>query len=464
MARTLLHLAGWAATGVVFGLFEATAATFLPGAWSAFRPTFALAGFLLIRNAPRSAIVFLMFAGSATDLFSIGIGTFATARYVLIIATLAFVAKAVLTNHSLYVAIALTLLARLIDSATILFIGAGQPLFVLLERAALDTLLMTVMYTCDLLFPVDFSLDDPRLAKRISTSIAGLVRDKKCIMDEIFGWHEKGIGYHVDRRSSDTLAHEVLFEDDILRLTDRPLFVGHGLTTRRFVVAMGMIFSLLGILGGRAFWMQIHHGAAYRVRAEENRLRVEILPSRRGIIRDRQGVVLAENVPSFDVHLIPSLLPRAASDREGALGALGREIGRALLELDAAVASSSRMSDRLLLAHDISYEQAIRMRIAFADIPSVQVVVSHKRRYSVSSRIHSMSHLLGYVGPISREELERNAGAYRQTDAIGKTGVESSAEISLRGRNGERVYEVDARNRVTSLVNVRPPIDGADLR
>ena len=163
MARTLLHLAGWAATGVVFGLFEATAATFLPGAWSAFRPTFALAGFLLIRNAPRSAIVFLMFAGSATDLFSICIGTFATARYVLIIATLAFVAKAVLTNHSLYVAIALTLLARLIDSATILFIGAGQPLFVLLERAALDTLLMTVMYTCDLLFSRRFfSLrDDP---------------------------------------------------------------------------------------------------------------------------------------------------------------------------------------------------------------------------------------------------------------------------------------------------------------
>ncbi len=282
-------------------------------------------------------------------------------------------------------------------------------------------------------------------------------------MDDLFGWREKGIGHRVDRRSSDTLAHEVLFEDHVSHVTHRPLFVGHGLTSRRFLLAFLLIFSLLGILGGRAFWMQIHRGASYRARAEENRLRVEILSSRRGIIRDRRGVVLAENIPSFDIHLIPSLVPRVATDRDGVLGALGREIGQTLAELDDAMTRSTRTGDWILLSRDIPYEQAIRMRITFADVPSVQVVSSHTRLYSVSSRVQSVSHLLGYVGPISREELERNVGAYRQTDAIGKTGIESSAETALRGRNGERVYEVDARNRITSFVNVRPPVDGVDV-
>ncbi len=152
MPKTVLRFVGWAITGLFFGLFEATAATFLPGVWGAFHPTFALAIFLLIRNAPRNAAVFVIFAGIATDIFSVGTGTFATARDVLILAALAFVANTALTNHSLYVAIALVVLMRLLDSVTALAFGAGPSLNVLLERAALDILLVTFLFVSHLLF------------------------------------------------------------------------------------------------------------------------------------------------------------------------------------------------------------------------------------------------------------------------------------------------------------------------
>lgn len=282
-------------------------------------------------------------------------------------------------------------------------------------------------------------------------------------MDDLFGVKGKGIGLRVDRRRSEPLSHEVLFEDDVTAVKERPLFVGHALPARKFLAAGFVLAAILGALGARAFWMQIRHGADYRTRAEENRLRVEILPARRGIIRDRQGTVLAENVPSFDVHLLPWLLPQNTDEREGVLASLGRETGRALSDLEAAVASSTRPDERLLLARDIPYDQAIRMDIAFSDVPSVQVVSSNKRKYPDSSRVQSLSHILGYVGLISRDELDRANGAYRLTDSIGKTGVESSAEETLRGTQGQRVFEVDAQNRVTSLVGERQPTDGADV-
>lgn len=283
-------------------------------------------------------------------------------------------------------------------------------------------------------------------------------------MDEpLFGLKGKGIGMRVDRHKSDPLSHEVLFEDDVTTVRERPLFVGHRLPPRKFLVAGVLLASILATLGARAYWMQVRRGADYRARAEENRLRVEILPARRGIIRDRQGTVLAENVPSFDVHLLPRLLPQDADEREGVLASLGRETGRAFSDLESSVASSTRPDERLLLARDIPYEQAIRMNIEFSDVPSVQIVGSNKRKYPASPRVQSLSHLLGYVGLISREQLDRADGAYRLTDSIGKTGVEAAAEETLRGVQGQRVFEVDARNRVTSLVGERQPTDGSDV-
>lgn len=152
MFRAILHSIGWASAGLLLGLFEITGATFLDGIWGAFRPTFAVAVFVLIRNNPKNAGMFLLFAGIATDVFSVGAGTFATARYFLIFATLALLAKTVLTNHSIYVALALAFVARAIDLATLAFAGLAPTLSDALLRGLWDAALVAALFVLHLPF------------------------------------------------------------------------------------------------------------------------------------------------------------------------------------------------------------------------------------------------------------------------------------------------------------------------
>ncbi len=274
---------------------------------------------------------------------------------------------------------------------------------------------------------------------------------------------EKGIGARIDRKASDAVSHEVLFEDAVATITDRPLYVGSPIPRRRFFIVLGVAILGVGALFGRVFWMQIIDGERYRTRAEENRLRVEVVPARRGLIRDRTGAVLAENIPSFDVMLIPWLLPRDPIAQETRLALLSHELNRPLAEIESIIVSSTNLGARIALARDIPYEQAIAILIRFADDPAIHVLSTQKRRYPSSGELQSLSHLLGYTGPISPDELERFPGKYQRTDVIGKSGIEASAEERLRGKHGYRQHEIDAKNHVTSLVRQEAPEDGQEV-
>jgi penicillin-binding protein 2 len=279
----------------------------------------------------------------------------------------------------------------------------------------------------------------------------------------LFPWTEQGTGHHIERRN-EAMSHEVLFEDDVTHVRERPLFLGKRLPPWRFVAALGAGGLLIAILLGRVFWMQVTQGASFQARAEANRLRHEVVPAKRGVIRDRNGVVLAQNTPAFDLQITPWLLPKEAQVEEQLFATIGKVLSRTPDELRAAVASSTDPFEPVVLERDLPYEQAIRLKIDARD-PSVQVVMGNKRQYPLSAETQSLSHILGYVGGISAEELERmSSKGYRQIDTIGKTGIESTYEEILRGTQGERVYEVDARNQPTSLVDEREAVDGKDVQ
>ncbi len=281
----------------------------------------------------------------------------------------------------------------------------------------------------------------------------------------LFPLEENGIGLHVDRGQEGTLAHEVLFEDEYVQVKDRPVFLGPTLPKKRFAMAKVVVLVLAGILAGRAFWMQVASSSQYQLRAEQNRLRHENVPARRGIIRDRNGVVLAENVPSFDLRVIPWLLPKDADSRDEILGKVGREVGLGLQDIQNTIASSSNPAESLTLARDIPYNRALAVDILMGNDPALHIVMGNKRHYIHSIETPTLSHILGYVGAISPKELEADtAQVYRQTDLVGKTGVEYSYEQSLRGQAGERVFEVDAQNKVTTLVDEHQAVDGSDLK
>lgn len=280
-----------------------------------------------------------------------------------------------------------------------------------------------------------------------------------------FRWREEGeTGLAIESGSKAMIAHEVMYEDEVTQLKDRPLFMGAAIPPRRFFLVAAMVGGLVVLLLGRAFWMQVVQGSTYRDLAERNRLRREVVLSRRGIIRDRTGAVLAENIPSFDVRAVERLLPENPSEREEMLGKIGRVIGSGVADMEVIFASSTDPDESIVLKRDVPYDRALSVKILAAEMPAIDVVVGSKRRYNESVDTPSLAHILGYISGITREELDqKRAEGYRQIDLIGKTGVEAAYEKALRGVPGEKLYEVDSRHRVTAVVGERDPVDGQDV-
>ncbi|MCC7357146.1 penicillin-binding protein 2 [Candidatus Uhrbacteria bacterium] len=275
-----------------------------------------------------------------------------------------------------------------------------------------------------------------------------------------------GTGQRIDKRKSDLMSHEVLFEDDFAHVQERPLFLGVTFSRSRFIIALFLIVLLVFSLLGRAYWMQIVKHNDYQVQAENNRLRHVPIAAQRGIIEDRNGTVLAENVPSFDVQITPQFLPSNPNERTALLANVGRAISMSLDDIQSILerASSTDPFESLTLKRDIPYVNAVSFRL-LEDHAAIRLVIGQKRHYPYAASVPSLSHVLGYVGAISALELERvRDQGYIQTDLFGKTGVEYSYEKRLRGVFGEDLYEVDALNRPTHLVSQKKPIDGAEVR
>lgn len=280
---------------------------------------------------------------------------------------------------------------------------------------------------------------------------------------EIFGIREEGVGLRVSQSDRHTVRHEVMFEDDITAMKDQPVFLGSPVPQSRYIFGGSIVVLLVALLIGRSFWMQVIQGAQFAHRADQNRLRHEIVEPKRGIIRDRNGIILADNIPSFDLQVLPRLLSSDADERDIVLGRIGRETGFSIDDLRQEIASSTDPDEQLTIVRDVPYERAISLSILTSEDPAFSVITGAKRRYPLSGTVSSLSHILGYIGPVTQNDLEERGDQYRQTDVIGKTGVEASYEATLRGVAGENVYEVDARNRMTSLMSQRAAVNGTDV-
>lgn len=265
--------------------------------------------------------------------------------------------------------------------------------------------------------------------------------------------------------STELIRHEVLFEDDMTRMEKR-VFVGLALGSTRFKVGLYFAFTVLILLICRAGWMQIAHGQNYGILADGNRFRSETLPARRGIIRDRNDLVLSENIPSFDVRMRWSDLPIDDEERAEEIANVAQAIGSVPEEILLLMNATGTEPDAWIdIAKDIPYERAIDLSIILPQYSGVSLITTAKRKYSESADVASLSHILGYVGAISPEEYEkRRSLGYRQTDDIGKAGIEQTYESKIRGIPGERKVEVDAHGRPRAVIQEQYPIDGADVR
>lgn len=207
-----------------------------------------------------------------------------------------------------------------------------------------------------------------------------------------------------------------------------------------------LLVLAFGLLLARFVILQVVQYKVWKVIAETNQIRKITIPSMRGNIYDRERRLLADWEKSFNVTVVPSdLTDEAAVTLAG------------LLEI-----TPEQMKERIdknrswspfipvLVAEDIPWETFVRVEENRVVLTGVDTEERPKRKYHPGSAL--VSHLLGYLGEINRQELndERFRG-YRMGDRIGRTGLEKSLETTLRGRDGVAYKLIDARGRELSL-------------
>ncbi len=235
----------------------------------------------------------------------------------------------------------------------------------------------------------------------------------------------------------------------------------------RFIAFGVAAIVLITALGGRLFQLQVVQGDEYARRATADRTVEVSIDAPRGLIFDRAGRPLAVNTPSWTVKVRPADLP-------------DRSVGRILRRVAQITGAEATLLRQRLDAFQgspydlVPIERGVTRRAALilaeeADVlPGIVVEVEPKRRYlddrgDETGRL--MAHVVGYTGPVNREELDRlEAEGYLRDDVIGKAGVEASFEDELRGEYGTQLVERDASGRLLDVIETtREPVPGTNL-
>ncbi len=223
------------------------------------------------------------------------------------------------------------------------------------------------------------------------------------------------------------------------------------------------VLLAFAILLGRFVWLQVVQHEFYQTRAEDNRIALIPIVPNRGVITDRNGVVLAHNYSAFTLEITPS----QAGKLEETIDALGEVID---------IQPKDRKRFKRLLDEAKNFESIpIRTRLTDAEVarfaahryrfPGVEVKARLFRQYPLGA---VASHAIGYIGRITDrdqkwiEDEERQAN-YKGTDHIGKNGLEQHYEFELHGQTGYEEVEIDAGGHALRSLKRIPPVSGNNL-
>jgi penicillin-binding protein 2 len=212
---------------------------------------------------------------------------------------------------------------------------------------------------------------------------------------------------------------------------------------RRSRAASVVLAAAFVLLGSAFYRAQVLRNDEFLVQSEQNRLREVPLPAPRGIIYDRNGKVIAENLPGYTVSI---LAPHADSLRS-ALARLREVITLTDDDIETVVKRYNRAPNRpAVILADAKFQEVSVLEEHRTEFPTVIIQSTPKRWYPDSTAVAPFT---GYTGEISESELASpRFKGYKAGMRIGKRGLELQYESVLRGREGYRFVEVDARGRV----------------
>lgn len=231
----------------------------------------------------------------------------------------------------------------------------------------------------------------------------------------------------------------------------------------RFVIfGLAMILAIGG-LTTRLFYLQLVSGGQFAALSQgSNRTILQAIPSSRGVIYDRQGVVLVKNVPTFAVKIRPVDLPTGR--RDDVVARLSALLGTTIADINAAIdGNPGSRFDLVRIASDVPAATARLLSEAGDALPGVEVVIEARRQYPEGPLVAQM---LGYTSPIAPDQLPNlKAQGYLPDDLVGRTGLESYYEDVLRGRYGSESVQLDAAGRkLQVLETVRQAQAGDSLQ
>jgi penicillin-binding protein 2 len=231
----------------------------------------------------------------------------------------------------------------------------------------------------------------------------------------------------------------------------------------RLAFAGLFVLTLFGVVLGRFVWLQVYKHAEFHAQAEDNRIAVVPVPPSRGLIYDRNGVLLAENVSAYTLELAP----RRIANLERTIEELSRiiEIGPRDRRQFKRLFDDTRNSEWVPLKTRLTDEEVARIAAHRYRFEGVEVKARLFRNYPLGE---TASHVIGYIGRISPDEKKRlddsaEASQYAGTSHMGKVGVELSYEHVLHGEGGFDEVEVSAGGRAVRSLSRNPATPGNNL-
>lgn len=232
------------------------------------------------------------------------------------------------------------------------------------------------------------------------------------------------------------------------------------LVRARVIVGGVAIFLLSLILVARMYHLQVTQYDYHSTLSENNRVHVQPIPPNRGLIFDRNRVIIADNRPSFSLTITRERTENLQETLKALVDILGlTEEDRAIFEKR--MKQGRRPFEPVPIMFELSEEQIARIAVNQYRLPGVDVTAQFVRHYPLGEHF---AHSVGYVGRINEAELKRlDPVAYSGTHHIGKTGVEKFYENELHGTVGYEEVETNARGRVLRVLKRTEPVSGRDI-
>ncbi len=238
--------------------------------------------------------------------------------------------------------------------------------------------------------------------------------------------------------------------------------------TTKIIILQIVLYTIISILLIRVVFLNTIYKDRYIALAEENRTKVKIISAPRGIIYDKNNIILAENTPRMTLYIDPVALPKDKIHKTKVLLA-----AKKLVEIDKTTETAidkllnhKIVNEPIVLANSLGHEAALNLYIKIADLPGVAMETILQRNYLTVSKQNnlSLSHILGYTNKISNADFKTKQYPNKWwLDIAGVVGIESQYNNYLRGTNGVQKMEVNATGIVERIYQEKPPTPGKNI-